>query len=171
MQYTSSQAGKMLRKLNDDHAALLKKEEMSKDFLVSLGENAESVRPEYDFLSTQKELEEIERKIRIVKHALNVFNSQTVIPEFNITIDEMLVLIPQLSKRKQKLSAMKGKLPKMREQGAGGFSRVSTVVEYRYLNYEVPQVESEYEKVVELLAKAQMALDMVNNSQVLEINL
>jgi len=45
------------------------------------------------------------------------------------------------------------------------------VVEYRYLNYEVPAVESEYEKVVELLAKAQMALDMVNNSQVLEIDL
>lgn len=58
MKYTSSQVGKMLRKLNDDHAALLKKEEMSKDFLVSLGENADSVRPEYDFLSTQKELEE-----------------------------------------------------------------------------------------------------------------
>ena len=169
MKYTSSQAGKMLRKLNDDHAALLKKEELSKDFLVSLGENADSIRPEYDFLSTQKE--EIERKIRIVKHALNLFNSQTVIPEFGITIDEMLVLIPQLSKRKQKLAAMKGKLPKMREQGAGGFSRVSTVVEYRYLNYEVPQVESEYEKVVELLGKAQMALDLVNNSQVLEIDL
>ncbi len=171
MQYTSSQAGKILRKLNDDHAALLKKEEMSKDFLVSFGENADSVRPEYDFLSTQKELEELERKIRIVKHALNMFNSQTLIPEFGITIDEMLVLIPQLSKRKQKLSAMKGKLPKMREQGVGGFSRVSAVVEYRYLNYEVAKVESEYEKVVELLAKAQMSLDMVNNSQVLEIDL
>lgn len=169
MKYTSSQAGKMLRKLNDDYAALLKKEELSKDFLVSLGENSDSVRPEYDFLSTQTELEEIERKIRIVKHALNVFNSQTKIPEFGITIDEMLVLIPQLSKRKQKLAAMKGKLPKMREQS--GYSRVSTVVEYRYLNYEVPQVENEYEKVVELLAKAQMALDLVNNSQTLEIEL
>lgn len=170
MKYTSSQAGKMLRKLNDDYAALLKKEEMSKDFLVSLGENAESVRPEYDFLSTQKELEEIERKIRIVKHALNVFNSQTVILEFDITIDEMLVLIPQLSKRKQKLAAMKGKLPKMREQ-SNGYARISSVVEYRYLNYEVSEVESEYEKVVELLAKAQMALDIANNSQTLEIDL
>lgn len=170
MKYTSSQAGKMLRKLNDDYAALLKKEEMSKDFLVSLGENAESVRPEYDFLSTQKELEEIERKIRIVKHALSVFNSQTVIPEFDITIDEMLVLIPQLSKRKQKLAAMKGKLPKMREQ-SNGYARISSVVEYRYLNYEVSEVESEYEKVVELLAKAQMALDFANNSQTLEIGL
>ena len=171
MKYTSSQAGKLLRKLNDDYTALLKNEEMSKDFLVSLGENPDAIRPEYDFCATQKELERLEKEIRIVKHALNVFNSTTVIPEFDITIDEMLVLIPQLSKRKQKLAAMKGKLPKMREQGAGGFSRVSTVVEYRYLNYEVPAVESEYEKVVELLAKAQMSLDMVNNSQVLEIDL
>lgn len=39
------------------------------------------------------------------------------------------------------------------------------------MNYEVAKVESEYEKVVELLAKAQMALDLVNKSQVLEIDL
>ena len=168
MQYTSSQAGKLLRKLNDDYTALLKKEEMSKDFLVSLGENPENIRPEYDFCATQKELETLENKIRKVKHALNAFNSTTVISEFGITIDEMLVLIPQLSKRKQKLSAMKGKLPKMREQG---FARNSAVVEYRYLNYEVSQAESEYEKVTELLAKAQMALDLANNASTLEIDL
>ena len=168
MQYTSSQAGKLLRKLNDDYTALLKKEEMSKDFLVSLGENPDYIRPDYDFSAVQEELDGLERKIRIVKHALNVFNSTTVIPEFDITIDEMLVLIPQLSKRKQKLSAMKGKLPKMREQG---FARNSAVVEYRYLNYEVSQAESEYEKVADLLAKAQTALDMINNASMLEIDL
>ena len=168
MKYTSSQAGKLLRKLNDDYTALLKKEEMSKDFLVSLGENPDVIRPEYDFCATQKELETLECKIRKVKHALNVFNSTTIIPEFDITIDEMLVLIPQLSKRKQKLSAMKGKLPKMREQG---FARNSAVVEYRYLNYEVSQAESEYEKVADLLAKAQTALDMINNASTLEIDL
>ena len=43
MKYTSSQAGKLLRKLNDDYTALLKKEEMSKDFLVSLGENPDAI--------------------------------------------------------------------------------------------------------------------------------
>jgi hypothetical protein len=57
MKYTSSQAGKLLRKLNDDYNALLKKEEISKDFLVSLGENPDAIRPEYDFCVTQKELE------------------------------------------------------------------------------------------------------------------
>ena len=168
MQYTSSQAGKMLKKLNDDYTALLKKEEMSKDFLVSLGENPDAIRPEYDFCATQKELDALECKIRIVKHALNVFNSTTIIPEFEITIDEMLVLIPQLSKRKQKLATMKGKLPKMREQG---FARNSAMVEYRYLNYEVSWVESEYKKATELLAKAQTALDIINNASTLEIDL
>ena len=161
-------AGKLLRKLNDDYTALLKKEEMSKDFLVSLGENPDAIRPEYDFCATQKELEKFEKEIRIVKHALNVFNSTTVIPEFDITIDEMLVLIPQLSKRKQKLAAMKGKLPKMREQG---YARNSAMVEYRYLNYEVSWVESEYKKTTELLAKAQTALDIINNTSTLEIDL
>ena len=168
MQYTSSQAGKLLRKLNDDYTALLKKEEMSKDFLVSLGENPDAIRPEYDFCATQKELERLEKEIRIVKHALNVFNSTTIIPEFEITIDEMLVLIPQLSKRKQKLATMKGKLPKMREQG---YARNSAMVEYRYLNYEVSWVESEYKKTTELLAKAQTALDIINNTSTLEIDL
>ena len=80
----------------------------------------------------------------------------------------MLVLIPHLSKRKQKLAAMKGKLPKMREQG---FARNSAMVEYRYLNYEVSWVESEYKKTTELLAKAQTALDIINNASTLEIDL
>lgn len=168
MKYTSAQAGKLLRKLNDDYAALLQKEELSKDFLVSLGEDAETVRPEYDFLSAQRELEEAERKIRVVKHALNAFNARTIVPEFGVTIDEMLVLIPQLSKRKQKLAAMRGKLPKMREKSGYGSS---STVEYRYVNYEVSQAEKEYEKASEVLAKAQMALDSANNSQTLEIDL
>ena len=170
MKYTSAQAGKLLRKFNDDYTALLKKEEMSKDFLVSLGENPDNIRPDYDFTAMQAELQALEDKIRIVKHALNLFNTQTVIPDFGITIDEMLVLIPQLSKRKQKFAAMKGKLPKMREQG-GAYARISAVVEYRYLNYDVAQVEAAYEAVSEQLAKAQMALDLVNNSEQLEIEL
>ena len=169
MKFTSAQANKYLRKLNDDYSALQKKEDLSKEFLVTLGENVETVRPEYDFLTTHGELTEIERKIRVVKHALNVFNTQTIIPEFNITIDEMLVLIPQLNKAKQKLALMKSKLPKMREQNS--YSRASSLVEYRYINYDIKEVEKEYEKVAETLSKAQIALDLVNNSFEIEIKI
>ena len=48
MTYTSAQANKLLKKLNDEHAALLDKETRSKDFRAAMGEDVESVRPAYD---------------------------------------------------------------------------------------------------------------------------
>lgn len=112
MKYTSAEAGKLLKKLNDERASLLLREENSKDFLAAVGEDLESVRPDYNFATTQVALNEIETKIRKLKHALNIFNSTTVIPEFGMTIDEMLVYIPQLTIRKDKLARMKDRLPK-----------------------------------------------------------
>ena len=47
----------------------------------------------------QEQLADIEQKIRKLKHTINVFNTMTVIPEFGITIDEMLVYLPQLNTR------------------------------------------------------------------------
>ena len=56
MTYTSAQANKLLKKLNDEHAALLDKENRSKDFRAAMGEDIESVRPAYDYADTQKKL-------------------------------------------------------------------------------------------------------------------
>ena len=56
MKYTSAQANKFLKKLNDDYLAICKKEDLSKEFLVTLGEDVNSIRPEYDFLTTYKRL-------------------------------------------------------------------------------------------------------------------
>ena len=119
------------------------REENGKEFLAAVGEDIESVRPDYNFKETQDALDEVERKIRKLKHALNVFNSTTVIPEFGMTIDEMLVYIPQLTAKKNKLARMKDKLPKVREQ-----TRVnSSILDYRYLNYDVKEVTAAYEQV------------------------
>ena len=125
------------------------------------------MRPDYDFAKTQSALAEVERKIRKLKHALNVFNSTTVIPEFDMTIDEMLVYIPQLTARKNKLSSMKDKLPKVREQSRTN----SSILDYRYLNYDVNEVAAEYEKAADTLASAQNALDAVNMTLTLDIEL
>ena len=168
MKYTSAEAGKLLKKLADEQSSIILRENNGKEFLAAVGEDLESVRPDYDFAATQAALEEVETKIRKVKHALNVFNSTTVIPEFNITIDEMLVLIPQLTAQKNRLARMKDKLPKVREQGR---MNVSSVLDYRYLNYDVKEVSAEYEKVADMLAKAQNALDAVNMAKTLEVTL
>lgn len=168
MKYTSSEVGKLIKKLGEEQRSMLLREDNGKEFLAAVGEDLESVRPDYDFAATQAALNEIETKIRKVKHALNVFNSTTVIPEFGITIDEMLVLIPQLTARKNKLAQMKDKLPKVRE-----LNRLSSssILDYRYLNYDVNDVTAEYEKTADTLAKAQNALDAVNMNQTLEIDI
>ena len=81
----------------------------------------------------------------------------------------MLVLSPQLSKHKDRLQAMKDLLPKMRLSGA--YSRSSSVVEYRYLNYDVKKAQEEYDRVSDILAKAQTALDVINNSMTFDVEI
>ena len=41
MKYTSAEAGKLLKKLNDEHASILLREENGKEFLAAVGEDIE----------------------------------------------------------------------------------------------------------------------------------
>lgn len=167
MKCTSAEAGKLLKKLTDEQNSILLREISGREFLAAVGEDVESVRPDYDFATTQSDLWTIEEKIRKVKHALNVFNSTTIVPEFDVTIDEMLVLIPQLTAKKFKLAKMKNKLPKVRDQTRTN----SAILDYRYLNYDIDAVAAEYERVENMLSRAQNALDAVNMTQILEIEI
>ena len=167
MQYTSAEAAKLLKKLNEDYASILSNEKISKEFLCASGEDEEKLRPEYDFASTQEKLKEIELKIRKLKHALNVFNSTQIINEYNITIDEMLIYIPQLTNQKEKLGKMKSKLPRQRVES--GFTK--SIVDYNVINYDPKEVSIAFDIVSEELSNAQLALDRVNNNVKFEIDI
>ena len=98
---TSAQAAKELKRLNDLHTALLEKEQKAAVFTAAIQEDIEQARPEYDYAGTQVILRTFESRIIRLKHSINVFNTTYVIPEFNKTIDQMLVYIPQLTARKK----------------------------------------------------------------------
>lgn len=170
MECTSAEAAKLLRKLNEEKYQLESMEEKKSLFNAALGEDVESVRPEYNYAEFQEKLNSVEEKIRIVKHAINLFNVSQVVPGFDITIDQMLVFIPQLSARKRKLSEMSIRLPKQRTS-MSGYGGNSSVIDYCYANYNIEQVEKDFQDISNLLAKAQTELDILNNTKKMEINI
>ena len=167
MKYTSAQANKRLKKLTDEYVSLREKESRSREFRAAAGENVESVRPAYDYADTQRRLAELERCIRRIKHAINLFNATHTVPGFDMTIDEMLVYIPQLTQRKSKLADMKARLPKERVEEQYG--RQSNIIDYTYANYDLAAVEADYEKTADELSRAQLALDAVNQRDIFEL--
>lgn len=136
-------------------------------FTAAIQENKEEVRPEYDYGTTQEQLLELERRIRSIKHEINLFNLNQLVPGFDMTVDQMLVYIPQLTARKNKLDRMRSRLPRERVQDS--YSRNSTLVEYEYSNYDIQQAEADYNKVADELARAQNALDQVNATVSFEV--
>lgn len=169
MQYTSSEANKLLKKLNEDYQALIETDYASRTFLAATGENPDSVRPEYDYSKMQKELAALSKKIGRVKHAINVFNSNTVVEGLDMTIDELLVRLPMLNERVRSLNMMRRALPKVRKKSYG--AGTGATIDYEYTNYDRDEAAADYEKLYDYLAKAQTALDHLNTTVTFEIDI
>ena len=157
MNYTSAQANKRLKKLTDEYVSLREKESRSREFRAAA----------YDYADTQRRLAELEQRIRRIKHAINLFNATHTVPGFDMTIDEMLVYIPQLTRRKNKLAAMKNRLPM--ERAEEQYGRRTDLIDYSYANYDIAAVEADYEQAADELARAQMALDAANQQDTFEL--
>lgn len=90
------------------------------------------------------------------------------IPDFDITIDEMLVYLPQLNAKCNTLSRMREAMPKVRVNS--GYSGGS-IIDYKYANYDIEEVGRYYTELSDTLAKAQTALDLVNSTVEFEIDI
>ena len=167
MKLTSAEANKLLRKLNDDHSALLQRESVAKLFIAATTEKLEDARPEYDYAGTQAQLAELESRIRTLKHAINLFNVSHPIDESGMTIDQALVYIPQLSERKRKLATMRTAQKKSRNAN----TKSTNLIEYTYANYDIERAERDFQAASEELARVQNALDLVNSTVPFEVDI
>ena len=104
---TSAQAAKELKRLNEERDALLAAEARASVFTAAIQEDIESARPDYDYEATFDDLSAIEMKIIRLKHSISQFNLTTKVPGFGMTIDEMLVYIPQLTALKNSANTMR----------------------------------------------------------------
>lgn len=162
---TSAGANKMLKALEDEKSYLLSMEEDASVYVLAEGEQAEALA--YNYEETQSKIEEIDKKVRIIKHALNCFNTTTVLEEVGITIDEALVEMAQLNRKKEKLDEMRKRLPKARKNE--GFYRNGNLIEYEYVNYDIQKVQDDYKMVCDRITDIQIALDLCNQTKVFTI--
>ena len=103
---TSAYANKMLRSLEEDKAFWVNKEASSSTYIAAV--NEEPVIPEYDYMTVANTIDEIDRKIVTIKHALNLTNAtaKVQVGEQEMSIDSILVRMAQLNKRKAVLDDM-----------------------------------------------------------------
>lgn len=164
--FTSASAGKYIKALADEKDLLLSQESTNCTYVLAKGEEEEP--PAYDYAATRASVAEIDRKVRVVRHALHAFNARTVLPEAGITIDEALVELAQLGNLKSRLCGLRAVQPKQRVESRYGVK--GDLVEYRYANFDVAAAQADYQKVTERIADLQLELDLVNQTQTFEVD-
>lgn len=162
MLVTSAEAAKMLRKLEEDKIALQEKEIKIRQYNAAVSENAEELKPDYSFVEYQNAINEVDRRMLKIKHAINVFNTTTVVYN-DLTIDQVLVRLPQLTELKRKYYGMMAVPAKKR------CNIVGSVIDYTYTSYDPAKASEYYEDVVKEINEIQTALDTVNNSLKFEV--
>ena len=165
---TSAYANKVLKKLTEDKEYWLKKENDGSTYVAAVDE--EPVIPDYDYSMVAAEIEAIDDRIMKIQHAINVNNVTNRIEVGDVcrTIDEILVRMAQLNKRKSFLDTLRKQAPKTRI-ASGAFNARKTAPEYEYINYDLELVKSDYERIDAEIAQMQIALDKYNQTFEFEV--
>ena len=97
---TSAYANKMLRSLEEDKAFWVNKEAASSTYVAAV--NEEPVIPEYDYMAVANMIDEIDRKIVTIKHALNLTNAtaKVQVGDQEMSIDSILIRMAQLTRER-----------------------------------------------------------------------
>lgn len=167
---TSAYANKMLRSLEEDKAFWANKEATACTYVAAI--NEEPVVPEYDYAEVAATIAEIDEKIALIKHALNVTNAtaRVQVGDAEMSIDTILIKMAQFNKRKAVLDVMRKQLPKARVEQHAYMSR-NAVPEYKFINYDLELIKKEYETVSVKIMEMQMALDKYNQTVQFEVDI
>lgn len=166
---TSAYANKVLKSLDEDKAYWLTREADDSTYTACVDE--EPVIPEYDYKTVAATIDELDRKICIIRHAINKHNSAAEISVGDqlMSVDMILVRMSQLNRRKAVLDVMRKRQPKSREVNA--FASRKTTPEYCYLNYDLELVKQDYERVCDRIMEMQIALDRFNQTVEFDVDL
>ncbi|HIT05996.1 MAG TPA: hypothetical protein IAB53_05055 [Candidatus Scybalocola faecipullorum] len=166
MKITPDGAQKMIHSLENQRRQLVEKMNELSTFIVAVSEgNPEDLRPEFNFTDTVNEIKMIDEKIMKIKHARNVFNTTTYLPDEQMTIDEALIMMAVLNNNYKYYTKLGNAQKKRRNM-----SSYANEIEYIYTNYDIGEAKncgkSMYDKMLEIQSK----LNLVNTTYTFEID-
>ena len=167
---TSAYANKLLKKLAEDKNFWMQKESEGCTYVAALDE--EPLIPDYDYAEVAKKLEEIDEMTVKIKHAINISNcsNKVTVGTEEMTVDQILVKMAQLSNRRCRLDNMRRRQPKTRIN-SGAYNTKKTAPEFQYTNYDIERVQKDYDAVNEEIQTMQLALDKYNQTVEFEVDI
>lgn len=166
---TSAYANKLIKQLTEEKSYWSSKER--EGYVYKVATDEEPFVPDYDYEAVSAIMEEIDTKVRIIKHAINLNNiiNQVQVGEELMTIDSILVKMSQLNNRKMMLDMMR-KLPEKSRVNLSVFGK-NMAQEYQYVNFDLEKVKADFEKISDEIMAMQIALDKYNQTFEFEVDI
>ena len=164
MAMNSDYANKTIKNLQAEIDSLLQTESLNRTYSYGVSEQPEI--PEYSFTDTQARLGILRKKIALLRHAINRFNVTTKVQDFDMTVDEALGYMSMLNTEKKRLYDMLRIPEKARERTYG-----SREADFVCRNFDVAQVQEEYDRVSEELLRIQQAINIANLTVNFEVDI
>lgn len=160
MKMCHSEVIKYIKELESKKSVLLRKERNSSTYTYQ-DESAKIV-PEYNYELTRKEVDELDNKIRNLRHVLAVANCTVKVDDFDITIGEALVLLAQLNSKCDILENMSSR-QQICQQTSYATMQITAC------NYDVAKATEDYENLRLQIGKLQVAIDRANLVNYVEV--
>lgn len=163
MLMNSDSANKLVKQLESARGTLLAQERQVITYSFLQGE--EPFKPPYNFTETQEKLGKLNEVIVALKHAINVFNTTTKLPDMDLTVDMALVRLPILTGMVSKLESMAGMLEKTRQTNIA-----AKAAEYTCRNFDGEEAKRAFLAAQEERKAIQQALNTVNMTETFEVS-
>ena len=164
MKLNSDTANKLIKNCEAEISALLEAESKNSTYSYSVGE--EPVIPAYSFRETQEKIHAFQDKIAKLRHAVAVFNSGKILPEYGCTLDEAIGRMSRMNAEKKRLYELLQIPEKQRSRSYG-----SREADIACRNFDADEVRAAYDKVTQDLMEIQQAINIANLTETFEADL
>lgn len=161
MKVCHSEIIKKIKELEDKKETLLSQERSRS--VYSYVDASAKIIPDYNYEKTRSLVDELDDKIRSLRHALAIANVSVKVDDFNVTIGEALVMLAQMQSKYRVLENLANAQQITQRVTYNGKMEVFEC------NYNVEKALADCESLRNEIGRLQVAIDRANLTNYIEI--